>query len=94
MRFVLWLASLGLVLVGFTVGPARRGPGQKTPVPLILKPALARTLVRAQLPLVVDIYYLRLLNLIGNDDSADKNAALFDYASLLCVLRQVGSPLS
>jgi hypothetical protein len=51
--------------------------------PLLLQPGLARTMSKSQLPLLIDLYWLRVLNAIGEEDSESKNRALYYYGELL-----------
>lgn len=51
--------------------------------PLLLRPALARTISRPVLPMLVDVLWLRTLNAIGLRDSTQKNHALYEYGVAL-----------
>jgi hypothetical protein len=77
MRYVALLISAGCVAL------FARPPGaqlhQNDFRPLLLRPALARTISKPFLPLLVDVLWLRSLNAIGLKDSEQKNLALHEY---------------
>ncbi|MBL8911166.1 MAG: hypothetical protein JNM17_10775 [Archangium sp.] len=77
-----WLGA-GLVLVGLS----SRAPSPRAragdPHPLMLRPGVARTISKSQFPLLLDFYWLRTLNLIGEAESAEKNRALYDFGRFL-----------
>lgn len=54
--------------------------------PLLLRPALARTVSKPWLPMLVDLLWLRSLNAIGLRDSEQKNAALHEYGVVITEL--------
>lgn len=80
LRLSLWALLGAAAVAAVSLKPAR---GQFNANPMLLRPAFAKTILRPYLPLVVDLYYLRALNLIGYEDSAEKNRALYGYGSLL-----------
>lgn len=79
---LLVMAAVGLAIVGALVQkPTRLRHSELRPV--LLRPALARTVTRPFLPLLVDLYWLRTLNAIGDVDSVEKNRTLAEYGRLL-----------
>ena len=81
----LCLALGGLLLAG-TCSPPRREPHSADLRPVLLRPSVARTLAKAFLPLLIDLYWLRTLNAIGAADSAEKNRTLYAYGRTLTAL--------
>ncbi len=78
----LWLGVvlvLSVAGVALTVTPPRTIQREADLRPVLLRPGLARTLARPFFRLLVDWYWLRTLNAIGDADSQRKNAALCDY---------------
>ena len=76
----------GLVLVGLTLKPPAplvRGSDFR---PVLLRPVVASTVSRPFLPLLIDLYWLRVLNAIALPDSEDKNRSLYEYALVLIEL--------
>lgn len=69
-----------LWLTAFT--PARRR--EVEPIkPMLLRPEVARTVFKPALPLIIDLYWLRTINAVGEADTEEKNAALNEYAQLI-----------
>ncbi len=83
-RILFLLVGLGLVLS--RLSPPNRTLRQSELRPVVLRPALAKTLSRSQLPLLIDLYWLRVLNAIGEADSAQKNRDLYAYGVVLTEL--------
>jgi hypothetical protein len=54
--------------------------------PLLLRPGVVSRLAQFQRPLLVDLYWLRVLNAIGDNESDRKNRALYDYGVFLTEL--------
>lgn len=54
--------------------------------PLLLRPALAKTISKPFVPALVDLLWLRSLNAIGLKDSVQKNKALYEYGVVLTEL--------
>ncbi|MBL8955306.1 MAG: hypothetical protein JNK82_31320 [Myxococcaceae bacterium] len=50
---------------------------------MLIRPEVARTWLKAALPLVIDLYWLRTINAVGDNDSREKQRALYDYARLI-----------
>lgn len=83
----LWiLAVVGAVAVVALSRPPRRETHESDLRPLLLRPALARTISKSELPLLIDLYWLRVINAIGLQDSARKNRALYEYGLVLTEL--------
>lgn len=87
MRFpslVALIAGLGLVALGFERPDTKRRESEFRP--LLLRPALARTISRPMLPMLIDVLWLRTLNAIGLRDTAQKNLGLYQYGLVLTEL--------
>lgn len=74
---------VGLACVALTAKKPRRVYRESDLRPVLLRPAVARTLSKPFLPLLIDVYWLRVLNAIGDTDSTRKNRALYDYGRVL-----------
>jgi hypothetical protein len=85
MRHLTFVAA-GLALLAATLRAPPRQTNRSELNPLVLRPAVARTLGKAMLPLLLDAYWLRTLNAIGLADSAEKNRALYEYGAVLTEL--------
>lgn len=79
-------------VVGLLVGVALMALGYRAPAkklkesefrPLLLRPAIARTVSKPVLPMLVDVLWLRMLNAIGQRDTPQKSEALFEYGVAL-----------
>lgn len=87
MNLKLTLVGLAAVVaVAATVAPPSRVHRPSDLRPLLLRPSLARTMSRSQLPLLIDLYWLRVINAIGEKDSEQKNRALYEYGVILTEL--------
>jgi len=73
----------GLALVAVTSAPPRPSLRRADLRPVLLRPSVARTVSKAFLPLLIDLYWLRTLNAIGSDESPEKNRALYEYGRTL-----------
>ena len=51
--------------------------------PVLLRPGVINTITVSVRPLLLDLYWLRSLNAIGEAESAEKNASLYEYGRLL-----------
>lgn len=77
MRYVAFFVSVSCVV--FFSGPPSERLHENDFRPILLRPALARTVSKPFLPLLVDVLWLRSLNAIGLKDSEQKNRALHEY---------------
>ncbi len=75
--FVVLLTAVGCVAL--VSRPPGRQLHQNDLRPVLLRPALARTVSKPFLPMLVDLLWLRALNAIGLRDSEAKNRALYEY---------------
>lgn len=78
--------------VGLLIGVALMALGHRVPEkklkesefrPLLLRPAIARTVSKPVLPMLVDVLWLRMLNAIGQKDTPQKSEALHEYGVAL-----------
>jgi hypothetical protein len=79
---VLVLAA-GTAAVALTASPPANFRRAIDARPILLRPALAKTLTKPFFPLVIDLYWLKALNTIGERDSEEKNRGLYDFARIL-----------
>lgn len=79
---LLWLVP-ALVLLAVSSRPPTARARAGDPHPLLLRPGVARTLSKSQFPLLLDVYWLKTLNLIGDKESPEKNRALYDFGRFL-----------
>lgn len=86
----MWLKAgalaLGVLCIALTVQPPVRVYRESDMRPVLLRPAVARTISRPFLPLLLDLYWLRALNAIGEEDSERKNRGLYEYALVITEL--------
>jgi hypothetical protein len=75
--------ALGVGLLFATaLTPARRARSLP-PRPALVRPEVARSLFKGMLPLLIDVYWLRTINAVGDADTLEKTAALYDYGNLI-----------
>lgn len=86
MRGLLAAGMAGLVSTALVLEPPKRVIRESDLRPVLLRPGLARVLSRPYLPLLLDVYWLRALNAVGDPDSTRKNRALYDYGRVLTEL--------
>ncbi len=60
--------------------PGRRIEGIR---PMLIRPEVVRSWLKPVLPLVIDLYWLRTINAVGDTDSREKQRALYDYGRLI-----------
>ena len=80
-RFV-WLIG-AVLLVGLVSRAPQQQPRRGDAQPLLLRPGLAKTLSKSQFPFLLDAYWLRTLNLIGERETAENRRALYEYGKFL-----------
>ncbi|MFT3712921.1 MAG: hypothetical protein QM817_35160 [Archangium sp.] len=51
--------------------------------PVVLRPGVINTVSRSIKPMLIDLYWLRTLNAIGDAESAEKNRSLYEYGRVL-----------
>lgn len=73
------LAVLGIAATAAPPGKARAGDLR----PLLLRTTVASTVSKAHLPLLVDLYWLRVLIGIGEAESSERNERLAEYGEFL-----------
>lgn len=78
---VVLLLGAGLMALGYQAPETKLKESEFRP--LLLRPALARTISRPVLPMLIDVLWLRTLNAIGLRDTAQKNLALYEYGVAL-----------
>lgn len=74
---------VGLTLTGFTLRPPASLPRKSDFRPVLLRPVVASTVSRPFLPLLIDVYWLRVVNAIALPDSPEKSRSLYEYALVL-----------
>ena len=70
-------------LVVFSSGGPAAQRNSRDLAPALFRPEGARTVLKSQLPLLVTTYWLRVVNALGENESAVHNRALADYGRLL-----------
>jgi hypothetical protein len=78
----LWLIA-AVTILGLVSRAPRFEPRRGDAQPLLLRPGLAKTLSKSQFPLLLDAYWLRTLNLIGERETAENRRALYEYGKFL-----------
>lgn len=79
-RFVVLIAGV-VACAATSVGPSRDGRFRGAPT--LLRPATLRTVAKSSASLLVSLYWLRVVNLIAQPESQEKNRSLADYGRLL-----------
>jgi tetratricopeptide (TPR) repeat protein len=51
--------------------------------PVVLRPSMINTVTKSVKPMLIDLYWLRTLNAIGEAESPEKNASLYEYGRVL-----------
>lgn len=85
MKYPAWIV-VGLAAIAATSGAPVEVSRQSAIVPLVLRPGLVKTLSKSQLPLLIDVYWIRVLNGIGLKDNPEKNRSLYAYGLTLTAL--------
>lgn len=74
------LAVLGIAATAAPPGSTRRAGDLR---PLLLRTSVASTVSKAHLPLLVDLYWLRVLIGIGEAETSERNVRLAEYGEFL-----------
>ncbi len=77
---------IGGILVFLASGEPAARRNSRQLAPALFRPEGARTVLKSQLPLLVTTYWLRVVNALGERESAVHNRALADYGRLLTTL--------
>ncbi len=74
---------VGAGLMVFAAAPPVRAKRGNDLRPVVLRPGVINTVTRSIRPMLIDLYWLRTLNAIGDPESREKNRALYDYGLTL-----------